>query len=159
MCNALFLDVNRHVDSWLPLLQEAEARLRKIRPDQNVATGTPLYAQIQSLVTLVPWTLTRVQLAKTPKQRRLPIKVIQESAKHRGAALWLADGSVSLEAEAISGILAQSSGRFTSPVRAATFFFGVAPDSSLNPEENAMPGHQMPPRGLQSSRPSRTRRP
>ena len=137
VCSTLFLDVNRHVDSWLPLLQEADARLRdKIRPDQNVATGTPLYAHIQPLV---PSTLTRVQLAKTPKQRRLPIEVIQEGAKHRGAALWLSDGSISLEAEAISGILAQSSSRFTSPVRAAIFFFGVAPDSRFNAEENAKP--------------------
>ncbi|CAE7889819.1 RE1 [Symbiodinium microadriaticum] len=94
-----FLDVNRHEDSWLALLKEAEAQLKD--------------------------------------------KVLQAGAQHRGAALWLSDGSVVIEAESVSRILVQSAGRFTSPVRVAVFFFGTAPATSLNEAENEQPETQV----------------
>ena len=139
-----FLDVNRHQESWLPLLKEAEDRLRdKVRPSQTVPAKTPFHEQVQSLV---PWKLIRVQITRTPMQRRLPLEVIQEGCKHRGAALWMSDGSVQLEAEAVAAILAQCSGRFSTPVRAAVFFYGIAPDTSLNPEDNKKPEPEIAPK-------------
>ena len=98
--------------------------------------NTPFFEQVKALV---PWKLSRVQICRTPMQRRLLVDLIQEGAKHRGVALWYNDGSVELEAEAISTILAASAGKLSRPVRAAVFFYGVAPDSSMNPEENKQP--------------------
>ncbi|CAE7806594.1 RE1, partial [Symbiodinium necroappetens] len=132
-----FLDVNRHEDSWLPLLKEAEAQLKdKVRPDRVIPTNTPFGEQLK---TLVPWKIIRIQICRTPMQRRLPLEVLQAGAQHRGAALWLSDGSVSIEAEAVSRILAQSAGRFSTPVRVAVFFFGTAPATSLNETANELP--------------------
>ena len=93
----------------------------------------------EQVKTLAPWQLMRVQMSRTPMQRRLPNEVLQQGCKHRGAALWLADGSVSIEAESVASILAQSATRFATPVRAALFFYGVAPDTSLNEDENSKP--------------------
>ncbi|CAE7400538.1 GIP [Symbiodinium sp. CCMP2456] len=132
-----FLDINRHEDSWLPLLKEVDEQLKgKVRPDKVIPLSTPFGEQVK---TLVPWKLERLQVCRTPMQRRLPLEVLQAGARHRGAALWLADGSVKLEAETVDSIMAQSANKFASPVRAAIFFFGSAPDSSLNPTENAKP--------------------
>ncbi|CAE7560935.1 GIP [Symbiodinium sp. CCMP2456] len=128
-------------ESWLPLLKEAEAQLKdKVRPDRVIPLNTPFGEQLKALV---PWKILRVQICRTPMQRRLPLEVLQAGAQHRGAALWLSDGSVVIEAEAVSRILAQSSGRFTSPIRVAVFFFGVAPASSLNETENERPEAQV----------------
>ena len=120
-----FLDVSCHEDSWLPLLKEAEVQLRdKVRPDKVIPTNTPFGEQLKALV---PWKVLRIQICRTPMQRRLPLEVLQAGAQHRGSALWLSDGSVVIEAEAVSRVLAQSAGRFTTPVRVAVFFFSIAP--------------------------------
>ena len=149
--SVFFLDVSRHEDSWLPLLKETEEQLRgKVRPDKVMPLNTPFGEQLRALV---PWKVLRIQLCRTPMQRRLPVEVIQAGAKHRGAALWLSDGSVSIEAEAVSQVLAQSATRFASPVRAAIFFFGIVPDSSLNEKDNAQPeaGTRMKPQPQQET--------
>ena len=133
--SVFFLDVNRHEDSWLPLLQEVDQQLQgKVRPDKVIPLNTPFGEQLKALV---PWQLQRIQVCRTPVQRRLPLDVLQAGAQHRGAALWLSDGSVKVEAEAVTTILSQSANKFASPVRAAIFFFGTAPETSLNKEENA----------------------
>ena len=135
--SVFFLDITRHEDSWLPILKEAESQLEgKVRSDRVMPPNTPFFEQVKALV---PWRLVRVQICRTPMQRRLPVDLIQEGVKHRGVALWYNDGSVELEAEAISTILSAAAGRFSRPVRAAVFFYGVAPDSSLNPEDNKQP--------------------
>ena len=72
-------------------------------------------------------------------KRRLPTEVIEIGCKHRGAALWLNDDTVLIEAEAISAILANSAGKFLKPVRVGIFWYGTAPDSSLNEQDNLMP--------------------
>ena len=132
-----FLDVNRHEDAWLPLLREVDEQLQgKVRPDKIIPVNTPFGEQLK---VLVPWEVMRIQVCRTPVQRRLPLDILQAGASHRGAALWLSDGAVRLEAEAISGILSQSANKFAAPVRAAVFFFGKAPDTSLDPVTNAQP--------------------
>ena len=130
-----FLDITRHEDSWLPILKEAEAQLEgKVRSDRVMPPNTPFFEQVKALV---PWRLIRVQICRTPMQ--LPVDLIQEGVKHRGVALWYNDGSIGLEAEAISAILSAAAGRFSRPVRAAVFFYGIAPDSSMKPEDNKQP--------------------
>ena len=137
VAEVLFVDVNRHVDSWKPLLQEAEERLRgKAAMSAIVKAATPFFENIR---TLVPWELMRVQISRTPMVRRLPIEVISAGAKHRGVVLHLSDDSIRIEAEAIKPILENSASRFASPVRTAIFFYGTAPDSSLDPTENLQP--------------------
>ena len=132
-----FLDVNRHQDSWLPLLKEAESQLKdKVRPDKVIPVNSPFGEQLKALV---PWQVLRIQICRTPMQRRLPLEVLQAGAKHRGAALWLNDGSVSVEAESVSRILAQSASRFSTPVRVSVFFFGTAPATSLDDAANELP--------------------
>ncbi|CAE7457471.1 unnamed protein product, partial [Symbiodinium necroappetens] len=132
-----FLDINRHEDSWLPLLKEVDEQLKgKVRPDKVIPLNTPFGEQVKALV---PWKLERLQVCRTPIQRRLPLEVLQAGARHRGAALWLSDGNVKLEAETVDSIMAQSANKFAAPVRAAIFFFGSAPDTSLNETENAKP--------------------
>ena len=89
VATAYFLDVNRHEDSWLPLLKEAEAQLKdKVRPDRVIPINTPFGEQLK---VLVPWKILRIQICRTPMQRRLPLDVLQAGAQHRGAALWLND--------------------------------------------------------------------
>ena len=132
-----FADVNRHESSWMPLLREAEEQLRnKVRPDKVMPISTPFGEQLKALV---PWQVHRIQICRTPMQRRLPLEVLQGGATHRGAVLWLSDGSVSIEAEEVRQVLSQSANKFASPVRMAIFFFGVAPASSLNPTEDTKP--------------------
>ena len=67
------------------------------------------------------------------------MKIIQAGAKHRGAALWMFDDTVRIEAEAISTVLASSATRFATLVRAAVFFYSTAPDTSFGKEENLKP--------------------
>ncbi|CAE7296335.1 unnamed protein product [Symbiodinium sp. KB8] len=137
VAEVLFVDVNRHADAWKPLLQEAEERLRgKAAMSAIVKAATPFFENIR---TLVPWELMRVQISRTPMVRRLPIEVISAGAKHRGVVLHLSDDSIRIEAEAIKPILENSASRFASPVRTAIFFYGTAPDSSLDPTENLQP--------------------
>ena len=83
-----FVDVNRHEDSWRPLLVEAESQLRSMVSTTITLKPSPFMEQVK---VLVPWEIARVQLSRTPKQRRLPTEVIQEGAKHRGAALLYND--------------------------------------------------------------------
>ena len=72
-------------------------------------------------------------------KRRLPYEVIQNGCKHRGAVLLLNDDTVHIETEAISTILANSAGKFLKPVRVAVFFYGDAPDTSLDEQANLKP--------------------
>ena len=133
----LFVDVNRHEDAWKPLLQEAEDRLRgKAAMSAIVKAATPFFEKIR---TLVPWELIRVQISRTPMVRRLPIEIISAGAKHRGVVLHMSDDSIRIEAEAIKPILENSASRFASPVRTAIFFYGTAPDTSLDESANLQP--------------------
>ena len=129
-----FLDISRHEDSWKPLLEEAVSRL------QNMTTSnlkpSPFLERVKALV---PWKLQRVQIFRAPKQRRLPIEVSQEATQHRGAALLYNDGTIGFEAEKISKIIEAPASKYSKPVRVAIYFYGDAPATSMNDEENDKP--------------------
>ncbi|CAE7242540.1 RE1 [Symbiodinium natans] len=131
-----FLDINRHVESWRPLLKEAEGRLQNITTSTITLKPSPFVEKVRALV---PWDLQRVQLSKAPKQRRLPDEVLMNGAKHRGAALWCNDEEIRLEAEEIKSIVHAPAGRYEKPIRVGIYFYGVAPSSSLNPKDDAAP--------------------
>ena len=136
VCSSYLMDVSRQQDSWLPLLQEAERRLKAITGNSINLKASPLLEQVK---TLVPWKLQRAQIFRSPKQRRLPQEVQLEGAKHRGAALWFNDDAVGIEAEEIKSIIQASSSRYDKPVRLAIYFYGIAPATSLNEQDNAKP--------------------
>ena len=131
-----FLDINRHTESWQPLLREAEGRFKNITTNTITLKPSPFFEKVKSLV---PWTLQRVQLSKAPKQRRLPDEVLMNGAKHRGAALWCNDDEIRLEAEEIKAIAHAPASKYEKPVRLAIYFYGVAPASSMNPSDDAQP--------------------
>ncbi|CAE7949087.1 TY5A, partial [Symbiodinium sp. KB8] len=133
---AYFLDVTRHEDSWRPLLREAEARLRDLVSTTVTLKSSPYLEQIKALV---PWELRRVQICRTPKQRRAPTDLIADGVKHRGASLLMNDGNIVIEAEAMKSVVNAPNTRYDKPVQIGIFFYGTAPDTSLNEEENLRP--------------------
>ncbi|CAE7222193.1 unnamed protein product [Symbiodinium sp. CCMP2456] len=135
-CRVYFLDVSRHHESWQPLLEEAERRLKSMTTSSVTIKPSPFYEQVKALV---PWKLKKLQIFRAPKQRRLPQDVLLEGVQHRGAALLFNDGTVSIEAEAVASILESPSSRYPKPVRVAVYFYGDAPSTSLNPEQNLQP--------------------
>ena len=137
-----FLDINRHHESWKPLLLEAEKRLRGLTTASVTLKASPFLEQVKGLV---PWKLKKVQIFRAPKQRRLPQDVLMDGVQHRGAALMYNDDTIALEAEAISTIINSPSGKYATPVRVCIYFYGDAPSTSLNPEENAQPEAQRKP--------------
>ena len=64
----------------------------------NLPDTDPLHTDIANLI---PWELVRVQLSRTPAQRRLPRDI---PFTHRGAALEYQDGQISIEAESLDGM-------------------------------------------------------
>lgn len=80
--------------------------------------GHEIYNQIAHMV---PWELTRVQLAMAPITRRMPRHI---AFTHRGAALLHNDQTMSLEWEDLSNITFPKQ-RFGKPVNAAIFFFSL----------------------------------
>ncbi|CAE7250405.1 TY5A [Symbiodinium natans] len=135
-CQAYFLDVSRHHDSWGPLLKEAEQRLRGMTTSSVTLKPSPFFEQVK---TLVPWKIHKVQLFRTPKQRRLPQDVLLEGIQHRGAALLYNDDQIGIEAETVHSIMDAPAGKYDKPVRVAIYFYGDAPATSLKPEDNARP--------------------
>ncbi|CAE7400233.1 FMN2 [Symbiodinium sp. KB8] len=141
-----FLDINRHHESWKPLLLEAEKRLRGLTTASITLKASPFLEQVKALV---PWKLKKVQIFRAPKQRRLPQDVLMDGVQHRGAALMYNDETIALEAEAISTIINTPSGKYATPVRVCIYFYGDAPSTSLNPEENAQPEAERKPNNRQ----------
>ena len=55
-----FVDVNRHEDSWRPLLVEAESRLRGMVSTTITLKPSPFMEQVEALV---PWDIVRIKAA------------------------------------------------------------------------------------------------
>ena len=103
----------------------------------NLPDTDPLYSEIANLV---PWELTRVQIARTPAQRRLPRDIL---FTHRGAAIEYQDGQLAIEAESLDGMHFPKQ-RFSKGVSLAIFWFGYGePKASPPPEEQ--PPKETPP--------------
>ena len=127
----LWLDVVKDKEQWLPLLIELRDILRdRAQQVWDPPTTHPLRARI---LNLVPWKLTRLQIVKTPKQRRFPLDV---TWSQRGCALLHVDDSVSVETEDIHDT-AFPRLKFQKPVALGVFFYGRAPESpeQFQPEQ------------------------
>ena len=123
----LYLDAVRDVSAWLPALEQATKMMENTSTTAAVVGRTqPIFQEIQKLV---PWEITRVQLVKLPKARRLTGDIL---CTHRGALLQSNSGELWVETEAV-GSLSFPRQRFVQPVRFGIFFFGMAPQEDERP--------------------------
>ena len=114
-----------------------ERLVDKVAAAAAVKPGTAFYEQINHLV---PWTLHLVQIARSPKRRRLPNQLLSEkNISHRAAALIYDNGKIDLEAEDVALVLGSPGAKFDVPVKVAIFAYGEAPASSLDAEQNQQP--------------------
>ena len=103
----------------------------------NLEQGTELFKKISRLI---PWELTRVQVAVTPMARRLPRDI---NYSHRGAVLLLSDGKMMIEVEDVRQVQFPKA-RFENPISAAIFFYGLTeedapPQGQPAPEDPLLP--------------------
>ena len=89
---------------------------------------------------LVPWELTRVQLAKAPAAKRLPTDL---GYSHRGWALRYSDGTLEVESEDL-GTIEYPKQKFSRPVAFAIFFYGYAEDDKTEKPVPQLPGDIVP---------------
>ena len=83
----------------------------------TLADYDPIHQQVADLV---PWELTKVQIVRTPIQRRLPREFF---FTHRGAILEYQDGQIVVEAEALDGLHFPKQ-RFSKAVAYGCFWYG-----------------------------------
>ena len=125
-----YVDVNKDVEQWRPLLKEAQERLEgKVSTSAEVKKGTAFFEQISRLAP--GWVLAYVQIYRAPKCRRLPTKRILEGEApitHRAAALLNSDNLIQVESESIASLTSTGTGaRFDKPCSFAIFLYGEAP--------------------------------
>ena len=134
----LYVDIIRDVDSWRPLLVEAQKRLEgKVASSAIIKTGTGFFEQVQALV---PWTIHQAQIVRAPKVRRAPYQLLtQHPISHRAAVLWQNDGRIIFETEEMKSVAGASGSKFSTPVNFAILIYGEAPQTSLNPEDDSKP--------------------
>ena len=107
-------------DAWKDILDEAERRFTNTYKKPIIlGESDELMPKIQQLV---PWEISRVQLAWTPAARRWPIDV---SFTHRGCALRTMPGAFRLEHEDENSVKYPQQ-RFTESIRVGIFFYGFA---------------------------------
>lgn len=109
-------------EAWKDILDEAERRFANTYKRPIIlGEADELMPKIQQLV---PWEISRVQLAWTPAARRWPIDV---SFTHRGCALRTMPGAFRLEHEDENSVKYPNQ-RFTESIRVGIFFYGFAGD-------------------------------
>ena len=108
-------------DAWKDILDEAERRFTNTYKKPIIlGESDELMPKIQQLV---PWEISRVQLAWTPAARRWPIDV---SFTHRGCALRTMPGAFRLEHEDENSVKYPQQ-RFTESIRVGIFFYMALP--------------------------------
>ena len=124
-------------EEWMSFLESLEKRLGRSRYYYMSEDSQ----EMRRLKQLVPWELTRAQVYANPVTRRLPPDV---PYTHRGAAMILNDGQLMIESEDLSEVR-QPRLRFSTPVRIAVFFYGIAEDDkSQKPEPRDTPDVHVP---------------
>jgi len=147
-----YVDVEKDVEKWRPLLKEAQERLEgKVSTSAEVKKGTAFFEQISKLTN--GWVLAYVQIYRAPKCRRLPTKRILEGEApitHRAAALLNNDGMIQVESESVASLTATGTGaRFDKPCNYAIFIYGEAPATEFGEmNEKAQAASSKTPRGV-----------
>ena len=146
-----YVDVERDVEKWWPLLKEAQERLEgKVSTSAEVKKGTAFFEQISKLTN--GWVLAYVQIYRAPKCRRLPTKRILEGEApitHRAAALLNNDGMIQVESEFVASLTATGTGaRFDKPCNYAIFIYGEAPATEFGEMNEKAQAASKTPRGV-----------
>ncbi|CAJ1438516.1 unnamed protein product [Effrenium voratum] len=124
--------------AWGQILEEVrKIFMKSTTKAMNLEQGTELFKKISRLI---PWELTRVQVAVTPMARRLPRDI---NYSHRGAVLLLSDGKMMIEVEDVRQVQFPKA-RFENPISAAIFFYGFTeedapPQGQPAPEDPLLP--------------------
>ncbi|CAK9048607.1 Retrovirus-related Pol polyprotein from transposon RE1 (Retro element 1) (AtRE1) [Includes: Protease RE1 [Durusdinium trenchii] len=122
-----YVDVNRTVEEWRPLLAQAEEILaRRVQASCFLDITSDLY---QKVIPLVPWQILNIQIAHLPKAKR--VRPGLENT-HRCSVLLLNDNEVLIETEHLPTAQAPRE-RFITPVRVAIFIHGHAPGEPHEP--------------------------
>ena len=88
-----YLDVVKDVVAWRDVLIEAERWLGTSSDRARVLDEQAgLHDNIKALV---PWQVARIQIARSPAARRMPVN-IPGRVTHRACVLWYADDTKSL---------------------------------------------------------------
>ena len=126
--DVFFLDVNKDTVAWTESLRLAADMLENRRgiPNFDLETREPLWKKVTDLV---PWEVTRIQISRAPKTRRMPFG---GEYTHRACALILNDDTIRIESEAAHTALprAKFAVQYDKPVRHAIFVFGYAPEQN-----------------------------
>ena len=146
-----YVDVEKDVEKWRPLLKEAQERLEgKVSTSAEVKKGTAFFEQISRLTN--GWILAYVQIYRAPKCRRLPTKRILEGEApitHRAAALLNNDGMIQVESESVASLTATGTGaRFDKPCSYAIFIYGEAPATEFGERNERAQAVPKTPRGV-----------
>ena len=113
-----FPDIVRDEKTWRKLLEDvADLMQNQSAPSWTVFEGHPIRARVAAYV---PWQLERVQVYKTPKQRRMPTDIPYTLRATIGLC---SDDSIIIEAEPIGGV-AFPKQRFSKAVSVAVFVYG-----------------------------------
>ena len=105
-----YLDINRSEQAWTPVLNHVSRQVeQKVTLNWNLPETDKTY---QAIAQLVPWTINRIQIARTPKARRLPLDI---PVTHRACVLVQNDGTVTFESDHLMSTPYCSS-RFAKPV-------------------------------------------
>ena len=130
--------------TWRAILNEVEQIFRRGAARSLVLQpGHDLYDKIAALV---PWELSRIQVAAKPMTRRQPRDLPHT---HRGSILLFNDEVVEIEVEDML-VNQFPKRRFEKPVRVAVFFFGFATEDQPKPqqERDREPAVHLPVPGL-----------
>ena len=96
----------------------------------NLRKDQQLY---QEIAALVPWEITRIQVAMTPTLRRMPRDI---AFTHRCSAILYVDNTIEIDDEDIANIEFPKQ-RFARPVRTGIFVFGMAEEDDADKQMSA----------------------
>ena len=96
----------------------------------NLRKDQQLY---QEIAALVPWEITRIQVAMTPTLRRMPRDI---AFTHRCSAILYVDNTIEIDDEDIANIEFPKQ-RFARPVRTGVFVFGMAEEDDADKQMSA----------------------
>jgi len=126
-----YLDMSHDHVVWKPVLEEAEMRMaERATANWNLTLVDSVYTRIKELV---PWEVSRIQIARNPKARRLPTDF---PYLHRATVALKTNGEIFVESEPIEKVSFPRT-RFVDPVKIAIFIFGTAPESPERPKDGS----------------------
>ena len=124
-----YLDFTKDHMVWRQILDQVQELFRTSSVKQLTLTeDNDIY---QNITKIIPWEMTRIQVARVPAARRLPH--YDKRYTHRAGIFLHNDDTITVESEDIQQI-AFPRQRFAKPVKVAILAYGVAPEDE-QPQE------------------------